>query len=77
MITVKYSCNLCGIKNREVQIPAREHADVDVVKWMKEVVGKILSDDHALRSPNCHPTSLSDVMIPMPPEAEFIGQQIE
>lgn len=76
MITVLYSCKQCGLKDRAVQVPAREHQDVDVVRWMREVVGSVLSDDHRRASPHCRPDSLSDIKIPLA-DAEFIGQQVE
>lgn len=72
-ITIKYSCTLCGLKDIDVTIPAR-YANDDVVHWMSDV-GIYLSEDHAMRSPSCHPTSLQDVKIPMD-GAEWIGGPI-
>lgn len=75
MITVKYSCAGCGIQRREVQVPAR--TTEDVVAWIKQTVAHCLSDDHGAQSPQCRNRTMSEVMIPIPKEAEFIGQQIE
>ncbi len=77
MITVLYSCKECSIVDRKVQVPAREGAEVDVVEWMNEVVMPCLQLDHIELSPRCRARSLQMVKIPHPPEAEFVGQQIE
>jgi len=77
MITVLFSCRACGLKDASVQVPARETPDDDVIHWMKEVVPYCIQDEHRRRSPHCTHNSASDVKIPMPPEAEFLGQQIE
>lgn len=75
MITCKYSCKVCGIVNREVQVPAR--TTEDVVVWMQKVVALAIFIDHRQKSPKCNSETISDLMIPMPPGAEFVGQQIE
>lgn len=75
MITCFYSCDACGIKSKSVQVPAR--STEDVVYWMREIVARVLSDDHDAQSPHCRPKTLTEVKIPLPPESEFIGQQIE
>jgi hypothetical protein len=77
MITCKYSCPECGIVDQEVQVPARQSAQVDVVQWMEKVVFPTIGEDHKNRSPKCNPKELKNLMVPTPPEAEFIGQQIE
>lgn len=72
MITVKYSCPLCGIVKRPVEVPARNGPEEDMVEWMK-VVGEYLSGDHALKSPDCQVGSLCDVMIPV--GANYVGEE--
>lgn len=72
-IRVKYSCHLCGLRNIEVDVPARRTEDV--LEWMDGTV-RLLGRDHARRSPRCHPTQLKDVMIPMPPGTDRIGDPI-
>lgn len=77
MITVLYSCAGCGIKERALQVPARVGFTADdVVPWM-QTVAQCVSDDHRTVSPKCKATSMTELKIPMPSEAEFIGQQIE
>lgn len=77
MLTCKFSCKLCGIKKASVEVPAREGSHQDVLQWMKQVVIPAISIEHDRLSPNCHPESLQDIMIPCEPNAEFLGQQIE
>lgn len=76
MITVLYSCKKCGIVDRPVQVPAREHQDIDVVHWMQNIVARSVSIDHQQVSPSCIPDTLSDIKVPIA-DSEFIGQQIE
>lgn len=75
MITIKYTCEQCGIARRDVQVPAR--TTEDVVAWVREIVARCVADDHARTSPGCTSRKMSELLIPLPPESEFIGQQIE
>lgn len=61
-VTVLYSCHVCGLTDIPVPVPAR--TDEDVLVWMEQT-GGLLSQDHAQRSPLCHPKTLSNVKIPM------------
>jgi hypothetical protein len=61
-ISVLYSCDLCGLVDIPVSVPARENEDV--IQWM-ETMGVLLSNDHQKRSPHCHPKTLSQVKVPM------------
>lgn len=69
-ITVKYSCDGCGLKRVEADVPAR--TTEDVVVWMDRTV-RLLSRDHARRSPGCHPKALQEVMIPIGAGVDRIG----
>jgi len=60
-----------------VEVPAREGPHIDVVRWMREVVGTTMSREHDRLSPHCHPQTLNDVWIPNPEGSEFLGQQVE
>ena len=75
MLTILYSCKSCGIKDRAVQVPARETEDVKV--WVELVVGFAIWNDHNECSPGCVITKVSEVKIPIPEGTEFVGQQIE
>lgn len=57
-----YSCKDCGLQKVPIQIPVR--GQEDVVKWMGSTVLR-MGLDHNRRSPRCHPSVLSDIMIPM------------
>ncbi len=61
-VSIRYSCHLCGIEKAAVDVPARGEEDLE--KWMAVMI-HALGNDHQKRSPNCHPQSLSDIMIPM------------
>ena len=62
-IKIKYSCCLCGILRQEVEVIAR--TDENVVEWLQGIATPAMMSDHALRSPECHPTKFSEVMIPI------------
>lgn len=61
-ITLKYSCDRCGLKDVEVSVPARQNEDV--VAWLEGVVGHFVHADHQRRSPGCRATSVQNLMIP-------------
>jgi hypothetical protein len=62
-ITCMYTCNECGIYRRGVPVPAR--TTEEVVDWMNDVAVPLICADHASLSPFCHPTKLSELMIPV------------
>lgn len=62
MIEVFYSCPDCGLHRVRCEVPAR--GEEDVIVWMNVTIVHI-GADHRRRSPDCHPTELHDVMIPM------------
>ena len=73
MITIMFSCAGCGLVKHKLQVPARETEDI--FEWM-EKVKRWLGDEHERVSPQCQ-SPCCDLMIPMPDDAEFIGQQTE
>ena len=73
MITVKFTCKACGMEKVEVQVPARSTEDVRA--WV-ESIAQMCGDEHCRRNPKCHSDRV-DLMIPLPKESEFVGQQIE
>lgn len=62
-ITCRYSCPECGLTGVHVEVPAR--ADENVVTWVKETFLPTVRADHARRRPDCEPTMLTDLMIPI------------
>lgn len=70
-IKVQYSCDACGIENREVSIRYRE-SDEPILAWMEIVIAS-LGFDHHSQSPHCHPELLSRIKIPVPDGSQQIG----
>lgn len=71
-IIIRYSCPLCGIKNREVKVPERL-AEESVEHWFHGVMITNLCADHHKHSPTCTPEKLMDIMIPVPEEGMPLG----
>ncbi len=61
-IFVKYSCPLCGLFAVPCSVPAR--GEEDVRAWVEQTI-HLVAEDHARRSPSCHPKRLHNLMIPM------------
>lgn len=77
MLTIKFSCDVCGLFRHEMQIPAREDPAVEaVVPWMENTI-RMIGEEHSRVSPKCPARRLKDLMIPLPKEGEFLGQQVE
>lgn len=73
MLSIRYTCGLCGLFDVEAQVRFRESSE-DVVDWMKKVVEPGLVADHQKRSPTCRPETLQQIKIPVPPGKDgFIG----
>lgn len=72
-IQCKYSCAKCGIHRQIVSVAARLPTEPDVVHWMDTVAAPALSRDHDARSPHCHITTLSEVMIPLVDGVDRVG----
>jgi hypothetical protein len=70
VITVQYSCVLCGTQDAPVRVRARA-SDEDLKTWMDMTIMAV-SDDHNRRSPHCHPKTLSNLKIPVE-GAEWVG----
>lgn len=70
VITVKYSCPLCGLDKVECVVPGREETQ-DVRDWVGATIREV-SRDHQAHSPACHPKRLHDLMIPVN-GADYIG----
>lgn len=69
MVTVLYSCRVCGALDRPVEVKARE-PDQDLMLWMT-AVQIALGADHATRA--CH-SPVCDLKIPLPKDADYLGQ---
>ena len=62
-IELTYTCDLCGVKDREVRVPARQ--DEDVVQWLGQIAMAALQADHEKISPGCRPENFTDIKIPV------------
>jgi hypothetical protein len=67
---VCYSCRLCGLERVRVEVPAR--GEEPIATWLPATVRRLCAD-HDRRSPACHPTTLSEVLIPMTGAARVGG----
>lgn len=62
-IGVRYTCLPCGIRDREVKVPAR--TTEDVVHWVEKVAAVAIGADHMATSPHCRATHMTNIKIPM------------
>jgi hypothetical protein len=70
-IDCMYSCAICGIEKAHVKVGARTEGQ-DLKEWLESVAAAALSSDHARRSPDCRPPTLTEVYIPVT-GAKMIG----
>lgn len=62
IIMLRYSCPLCGLRDAETPVPARQEQDAAV--WLDQTIRE-LARDHAARSPRCRAHQLRDIKIPI------------
>lgn len=78
MITVKFSCEACGLENVEVGVPPRNSPNIDIVRYVERTIGKRVGAKHAELSPHCRATKMSKLFIPLPDESDpspWIGKE--
>ena len=75
IMMAQYSCDRCGLKRVECEVPERE-AERGIMEWM-EVLTQCLMRDHHGRSPQCHPKELSEVLIPMTGRTHIGGPVVQ
>lgn len=73
MLTIKYTCDDCGLKDREVIVPEREHGQ-NIVDYVQDFIGQCVKEDHSRVSPNCLATKITQLKIPIDPKT-IIGQK--
>lgn len=73
-LRVLYSCPLCGLTAVPVDVPLRGD-DEDVLVWMEQTI-RLTGEDHARRSPDCHPEQLHDLQIPIAGTERIGGPQV-
>ncbi len=64
MITIKYTCNSCGILDRDVICPERQ-ANEDVVAYLRETLAECVAADHSDHSPHCRAATMTNLKIPI------------
>lgn len=69
-----YTCSLCGITRRFVDVPERDITKTDVTVWLQLIAVPALIADHRLLSPHCHPTQFAEVGIPVSDDTEHVGE---
>ncbi len=74
-IICKYTCGVCGLYRISVNVQAR--MEEDIMDWMDKILTPTLVADHEFRSPDCHPSRFSEVMIPTPEGTSRIGGVVE
>ena len=73
VITVMFTCKVCGVEKVKVSVPARESPGKDLMEWMDETMLECMAM-HLAHSPLCSTKHL-DLMIPLAGDAEWVGQQ--
>lgn len=66
IITVKYSCAVCGLKDRDVMVPERDPAE-DVAHYLNVQLVPCITADHARFSPQCRAERITTIKIPIDP----------
>lgn len=62
MITVKFSCKLCGKEKQDCDVPDRKSTE-NVIEWMERIM-PIIQARHWLLSPECQADKV-DLMVPI------------
>lgn len=63
IITVKFSCDGCGLHRVDHDVPARG-PDQDVIAWM-DATRLLVTIEHRRRSPRCVAMAMQELMIPI------------
>ena len=75
-LIVLFDCPACGLLKAKAPVRLRG-MDEDVVVYVRDVIGRAMSEAHDILAPLCRPKSFSNVMIPMKPGSELgIGQEL-
>lgn len=64
MITIRYSCKACGIKDRKIQVPNRTTESLK--EWEANVLTKGVVEDHSSVSPHCKTKAITEVVVLIP-----------
>ena len=71
-IDVRYSCNLCGLEDVVVSVPARESELDPLMEWWTMMLLRV-GENHRIRSPQCQTKSLQRLKIPMGKATKWVG----
>lgn len=75
MIVCKFTCNRCDADSVPFRVRGRA-SEEDPIRWIKDVVGAAMGEAHRRHSPHCTGDK-ADLMLPMPKDAGWIGQDLE
>jgi len=64
MITILFSCDVCGLVDAECKVRAREKGE-DVAHYVQNVIGREVAYQHQLQSFTCPATSFQNLKIPI------------
>lgn len=78
MITIKFSCEECGIKDEAVEVAARQENE-DLVKWVGSSVISAITFRHSMISPECKAQEITDLKIPIDDKDDhgWVGKQTD
>lgn len=79
MISIRFTCNECGIKDKLLRVPERKSPDSDVKFYIEQVIGGAIGHAHHELSPKCKAKTMTNLKIPFDdkdPDA-WIGKQID
>jgi hypothetical protein len=62
-ITVRFSCESCGLVDKACLVPARTNEDI--VFYVEQIIGGAVKAKHARCSPTCTSTRMSQLKIPV------------
>lgn len=62
-LTCYYSCKLCGVTKKSIEIPERL-LDQDIVDWIENIVAKTIAKEHRMLFLFCRNTKIDELMIP-------------
>ena len=71
-LVVMYSCKQCGAERECVPVRFRYDSE-DGIFYVKEVIGFAVGRAHSTAHPQCTAQSISDLRIPAPNDAKYLG----
>lgn len=79
MISIRFTCDECGIKDKLLRVPERKSKDSDVKFYIEQVIGNAIGWAHRELSPKCKAKCMTNLKIPIDdkdPDA-WVGKQTD